>query len=275
MPIQNGAGEGRRIRIDIARFADELARRVPDLAAAEAEPVVPDGTDPARQALARVRAMAGTAAHDAAGRARRSLGRGGGRGQSLRSGRARSASTAPTGHPLEEIGRRVGAAATAAGTRAVIARLERELIESRRGPNIRVGTPSRVGGRSGYVVLVAVVGIVAALVVVVLFDPARGKERRAAIGRRVGGPRARRAARHAGPVPGPEARDREATPAVTAASDVTPIAAPAWPAGEGPIEQPLHDPVFGAHEALPEELVSTAAGGDPAGAGPVDAGPHS
>ena len=33
-----------------------------------------------------------------------------------------------------------------------------------------------------------------------------------------------------------------------------------WPAAEGLSDQPLHDPAFGAHEALPEELVGA---GDP------------
>jgi hypothetical protein len=32
---------------------------------------------------------------------------------------------------------------------------------------------------------------------------------------------------------------------------------PAWPPAEGPLEQPLDDPAFGAHEALPEDLVGT------------------
>ena len=41
-----------------------------------------------------------------------------------------------------------------------------------------------------------------------------------------------------------------------------PVAAPAWPSAEGPLDQPLDDPQFGAHEALPDDLVGAGHGSD-------------
>jgi hypothetical protein len=107
----------------------------------------------------------------------------------------------------------------------------------------------------------------------VFLDPKHGTDRRAAVGRRISGltrglsqrasarakvasDRAHGIAVERGPVDRPDA--------VVAPGDTpTPVAAPAWPSEEGPLEQPLHDPAFGAHEALPEELVSATTFADP------------
>ena len=165
-----------RIRIDATRFADELAKRLPDS----------DQFD-----IAKARETAGIAVHDAAGRARESFDQAAELIRVLRSDIARAGDEAQagdagrTGGPLDEAGQRLRAVASTTAIRALIARLERELPDTDRDRYARAFARGRAQGRSKYLAVGILAGVTTGIVAALLLEPGHGKERRDRIGGKV------------------------------------------------------------------------------------------
>jgi hypothetical protein len=252
MSILDRARGTSRLRIDASQLADELAKHLPDL-----------DVD-----LGRARASAEDAVHEAADRARHSLDRAGDRARTLRSDVAHASDRFAADNPRDDLGQRLRAAARTSGLGAVIARLERELPDTDTDRYERAYARGRVQARTKFLVVGVAAGVMTGIVAAILYDPRRGKARREAIARKLRSLAGGLSARAAGKtrLAGDRARGLAVERGLVdaAPADIAvPVAAPAWPAAEGPLDQPLHDPAFGAHEALPEELVSATAASDP------------
>jgi hypothetical protein len=163
MTILDRTGTTRRIRIDAAQLAEELAKRVPDT----------DQLD-----LAKAREAAGGVLHDATAVARESLARAGERARTLRSDVAHAGERVGADSPFDELGPRIRTVASTTAIRAIIARLERELPDTDKDRYDRAYTRGRVQARSVYLGLGIAVGIAAGVVAAALLEPRHGKERR-------------------------------------------------------------------------------------------------
>ena len=231
MTILDRARGSRRIRIDPGQLADDLAKRLPDL----------DEVD-----LGKARDAAETAISDAADLARHSIDRAGEAVRSLRS-------------DLEKTGDKVTSKDNVNG---IISRIERELPDTDKDRYVRAFERGRVQTRTRYVVLGAVAGIAAGILGVLFLDPKQGKGRRDAMALKATSVSKQVSQQVAGKVKYAQDRARGIAiergmvkPDREPVGVMEPVAAPAWPSTEGPLEQPLDDPQFGAHEALPEDLV--------------------
>ncbi len=159
-----------RIHIDATRFADELARRLPDS----------DQFD-----FTRARETAGIAVHDAAGRARESFDQAADLMRVLRSDIAHAGDKVQADGPLDEVGQRLRAVASTTAIRALIARLERELPDTDRDRYARAFARGRAQGRSKYLAVGIAAGVTTGIVAALLLEPGHGKERRDHIGSKV------------------------------------------------------------------------------------------
>ena len=159
-----------RIRIDAARFTDELAKRLPDS----------DQFD-----ISKVRETAGVAVHDAADRARESFDQATELIKELRSDIARAGDRVQADNPLDEVAQRLRAATSTTAIRALVARLERELPDTDRDRYARAFARGRAQGRSRYLVVGIAGGVAAGIVAAALLEPGHGKERRNLIGSRI------------------------------------------------------------------------------------------
>ena len=159
-----------RIRIDAARFTDELAKRLPDS----------DQFD-----ISKVRETAGVAVHDAADRARESFDQATELIRELRSDIARAGDRVQADNPLDEVAQRLRAATSTTAIRALVARLERELPDTDRDRYARAFARGRAQGRSRYLVVGIAGGVAAGIVAAALLEPGHGKERRNLIGSRI------------------------------------------------------------------------------------------
>lgn len=156
---------GNRIRIDANQFADELAKRLPD--------------------VDKTRDHAANAVHDAVDQARHQFDRAAEIAKVIRGDIAHSADKVVTAdNPIDEIGQRIRAVASTTAVRALIARLEKELPEVDRDKYHRAYMRGRTQARSRYLVAGLVAGIGAGAVAAILLDPKHGKERREAIARK-------------------------------------------------------------------------------------------
>ena len=171
MTILDRARDTGRIRIDAARFADELARRLPDV-----EPFD----------IAKARETAGIAVHDAADRARESFDQAAELVRVLRSDIAHAGDNVQADGPLDEVGQRLRAVASTTAIRALIARLERELPDTDRDRYARAFARGRAQGRSKYLAVGIAAGVTTGIVAALLLEPGHGKERRDRIGSKVG-----------------------------------------------------------------------------------------
>ena len=170
MTILDRAPDIGSIRIDAARFADELARRLPDA----------DQFD-----ITKARETAGIAVHDAADRARESFDQAAELVRVLRSDIAHAGDKVQADDPLDEVGQRLRAVASTTAIRALIARLERELPDTDRDRYARAFARGRAQGRSKYLAVGIAAGVTAGIVAALLLEPGHGKERRDRIGRKV------------------------------------------------------------------------------------------
>lgn len=170
MTILDRAQDTGRIRIDTARFTDELARRLPDA----------DQFD-----ITRARETAGTAVHDAADRARESFDHAAELVRVLRGDIAHAGDKVQADGPLDEVGQRLRAVASTTAIRALVARLERELPDTDRDRYARAFARGRAQGRSKYLALGIAAGVTAGIVAAALLEPGHGKERRDRIGGKV------------------------------------------------------------------------------------------
>ena len=173
MTILDRARSARRIRIDPDRFADELARHLQDIAAAN----VP----------AKARYGTAGAVRDATDTARESLDRAAGLARSLGQDLAKAGGELHLDGRLDEVGQRIRATASATALRAVIARLERELPEVDRDRYSRAYHRGRAQARSKYLVVGIAAGAIAGVVVALLLDPRHGAERRERFTRKASG----------------------------------------------------------------------------------------
>jgi gas vesicle protein len=171
MTILDRALDTDRMRIDAARFADELARRLPDA----------DQFD-----ITRARETAGIAVHDAADRARDSFDHAAELVRVLRSDIAHAGDKVQPDGPLEEVGQRLKAVAPTTAIRALIARLERELPDTDRDRYARAFARGRAQGRSRNLAIGIAAGAAVGIVAALLLEPGHGKERRDRIGRKAG-----------------------------------------------------------------------------------------
>jgi hypothetical protein len=269
---------GKRLRIDPGQFADELAKRLPDL----------DQVD-----LGKAREAAGSAISDAAEALRESLEGAGDKARSVRADVEKAADRAASDTPLDDLGQRLRGLTAGGGLRSLVSRLERELPDTDKDRYERAYERGRVQARSMFLVVGAAVGIAAGVLGAIFLDPQRGKARREEVARRLSAigrnakeqaagkarfaqDRARGMAIERGIVQ-PEG-DGSREPALSGEAtrrDPVPVmdpqAAPNWPASEGPVEQPLDRVEFGAHEALPEDAAGSAGGaetGEPADTAP-------
>lgn len=257
MTIFDRARGARRIRIDVSQLADELSKRVPDL----------DQVD-----LGKAREAAGTAVHDVADRARHSLESAGERARTLRTDLAHAGDKASGDHPLDDIGQRIRSVASSGALGTLVARLERELPDTDKDRYARAYERGRVQARTRFLLVGMIAGLAAGVAGAFLLDPTAGKARRDALVRKVSSLTSGLQRQAAGQAKFAQDRarglaierglvkpDREPVAVMdTSATMTTSVAAPAWPATEGPVAEPLDSPQFGAHEALPEELVATA-----------------
>lgn len=160
MTILDRTPDTGQLRIDATRFADELARRLPDA----------DQFD-----LNKARETAGTAVHDAAERARETFDQAAELVRDLMQADG----------PLDEVGQRLRAVASPAAIRSLIARLERELPDTDRDRYARAFARGRAQGRSKHVAVGLAAGVSAGIVAALLLEPEHGKVRRERIGRKV------------------------------------------------------------------------------------------
>ena len=167
MTILDRARDTGRIRIDAARFTDELARRLPDA----------DQFD-----IAKARETAGIAVHDAAERARESFDQAADLVRVFRSDIAHAGDKVQADGPLDEVGQRLRAVASTTAIRALIARLERELPDTDRDRYARAFARGRAQGRSRYLAVGIAAGVTTGIVAALLLEPGHGKERRDRIG---------------------------------------------------------------------------------------------
>jgi gas vesicle protein len=172
MTILDRALDTGRTRIDTARFADELAKRLPD----------GDQFD-----MTRTREAAESAVHDVADRARDSIDHAAELFKVLRSDIAHAGDKVQADNKLEEVGQRVRAVASTTAIRALIARLERELPDTDRDRYARAFARGRAQGRSKYLVVGIAAGVTTGIVAALLLEPGHGKERRDRIGDKVSG----------------------------------------------------------------------------------------
>jgi gas vesicle protein len=170
MTILDRTPDTGRLRIDATRFADELARRLPDA----------DQLD-----LTKARETAGTAVHDAAERARETFDQAAEMVRVLRSDIAHAGDKVQADGPLDEVGQRVRAVASTTAIRALIARLERELPDTDRDRYARAFARGRAQGRSKHVAVGLTAGVSAGIIAALLLEPEHGKVRRERIGRKV------------------------------------------------------------------------------------------
>jgi hypothetical protein len=170
MTILDSARDTGRIRIDTARFTDELARRLPDA----------DQFD-----ITGAREAAGIAVHDAAGRARESIDHAAELVRVFRSDIAHAGDKVQADNRLDEVAQRVRAVASPTAIRALIARLERELPDTDRDRYARAYARGRAQGRSRYLVIGIAAGVTAGVVAAALLEPRHGKDRRDRIGGKV------------------------------------------------------------------------------------------
>lgn len=170
MTILDRTPDTGRLRIDATRFADELARRLPDA----------DQFD-----LSRARETAGTAVHDAAERARETFDQAAEMVRVLRDDIAHAGDNVQVDGPLDEVGQRLRAVASTTAIRSLIARLERELPDTDRDRYARAFARGRAQGRSKHVAIGLAAGAGAGIVAALLLEPEHGKVRRERIGRRV------------------------------------------------------------------------------------------
>jgi hypothetical protein len=240
MTILDRARGTRRIRIDPAAFADDLAKRLPDL----------DQVD-----LGKARDAAESAISEAADAIRQSIEDAGDNLRGMRADAEKSAGkagdkvvdTIAVDRRLDDIGKSV---------RSLAGRVEKELPDTDKDRYVRAFERGRIQTRTRYIAVGAAAGIAAGLLGVVLSD----KERRDAATRKVNGlskqvqgkvkfaqDRARGMAIERGLIK----PDRDPVGVMDPVISGT----PPWPAAEGLSDEPLHDPAFGAHDALPEELV--------------------
>lgn len=154
----------RRNRIDPDRFAEELARHLQHVNAAN---------PPAK-------AWSGPAAgvHDATDTARESLDRAAELARSLGRDLVKAGGELHLDGRLDEVGQRIRATASATALRAVIARLERELPEMDRDRYSRAYHRGRTQARSKYLVVGIAAGTAAGIVAALLLDPRHGPQRR-------------------------------------------------------------------------------------------------
>ena len=171
MAILDRAPDVGSIRSDAARFADELAKRLPQ-------------TEPFD--IAKARETAGTAVHDAADRARESFDQAAELVRVFRSDIAHAGDRVQADNPLDEIGGRIRAVASTTAIRALIARLERELPDTDRDRYARAFARGRAQGRSRNLAIGIAAGAAAGIVAALLLEPGHGKERRDRIGRKAG-----------------------------------------------------------------------------------------
>jgi hypothetical protein len=236
MTILDRARGSRRIRIDPGQFADDLAKRLPDLEQVD---------------LGKARDAAANAISDAADLIRQSIEDAGEKAGELRSDAGKAGEKA-AGKAADDLGGRV---------RSLASLVERELPDTDKDRYMRAFERGRIQTRTRYVVVGAAAGILAGIVGVVFAD----KQRRDAAARKASElsrvvqgkvkyaqDRARGMAIERGLVE-PEP-DRDAVGVM----DLEAIATPAWPAAAGASDQPLDDPASGPHEALPDDLVGTA-----------------
>ena len=170
MTILDRTPDTGRLRIDATRFADELARRLPEA----------DQFD-----LTKARETAGTAVHDAAERARETFDQAAEMVRVLRSDIAHAGDKVQADGPLDEVGQRVRAVVSTTAIRALIARLERELPDTDRDRYARAFARGRAQGRSKHVAVGLAAGVSAGIVAALLLEPEHGKVRRERIGRKV------------------------------------------------------------------------------------------
>ena len=149
MTILDRTRDTGRIRIDATRFADELARRLPDA----------DQFD-----ITKARETAGIAVHDAADRARESFDQAAELVRVLRSDIAHAGDKVQADGPLDEVGQRLRAVASTTAIRALIARLERELPDTDRDRYARAFARGRAQGRSKYLAVGIAAGVTAGIV---------------------------------------------------------------------------------------------------------------
>ena len=251
MTILDRARGRRRIRIDPGQFADDLAKRLPDL----------DQVD-----LGKARDAAGNALTDAADLIRQSIEDAGDKARGLKSdvekagGKAgdKVVDTVAVDRRLDDLNK---------GVRSLAGRVERELPDTDKDRYIRAFERGRIQARTRYVVVGTAAGITAGILGVVFLDPNRGKERRDAVAQKVSSVTRDLSKQVQGKVKYAQDRARgmaierglvKPEPDPVGVMDPEISGTPAWPPTEGPIDQPLDDPTFGAHEALPDELVGAA-----------------
>jgi gas vesicle protein len=152
---------GSRVRIDAGQFADELAKRFPDLddTRDQAESFMSDAADNIRHGLDRAADFA----------------------RVVRGDIAHSAEKVAADNPIDEIGQRIKAVASTTAIRALVHRLEKELPEVDRDKYHRAYSRGRAQARSKYLVVGIAAGVGTGVVAALLLDPKHGPERRAAI----------------------------------------------------------------------------------------------
>lgn len=246
MTILDRARGSRRIRIDTGQFADDIAKRMPDL----------DDVD-----LGKARDAAGSAISDVIDRAGDAM-------RNLRSDIEKTGDKVPD-KPLDELGKRIRSVASKDTVDEVASRIEKSLPDTDKDRYLRAFERGRVQTRTRYVVVGAAAGITAGILGVVFLDPKQGKARRDALAQKATSVGKQVSEQVAGKVK--YAQDRARGMAIERGivkpdrgpvGVMDPVAAPAWPSTEGPLDQPLDDPQFGAHEALPEDLVGAGQGSD-------------
>jgi hypothetical protein len=231
MTILDRARGTRRIRIDPGLFADDLAKRLPDLEQVD---------------LGKARDAAASAISDAADLIRQSIEDAGDKAGTLRSDAEKAGEKAS-----EDLGNRV---------RALASRVEQELPDTDKDRYLRAFERGRIQTRTRYIVVGAIVGIAAGILGVVFAD----KQRRDAAARRLSSLSADVSRQVQGKAKYAQDRARgiaiergmvKPKPDPVGVMDPEVSGPLAWPAAEGVSEPPLDDPAFGSHEALPEELV--------------------
>jgi hypothetical protein len=170
MTILDSARDTGRIRIDTARFTDELARRLPDA----------DQFD-----MSSAREAAAIAAHDAADWVRESLDQAAELVRAFSSDIAHAGDKVQADNKLDEVAQRLRAVASPTAIRTLIARLERELPDTDRDRYARAFARGRAQGRSRYLAVGIAAGVTAGVVAAALLEPRHGKERRDRIGGKV------------------------------------------------------------------------------------------
>jgi hypothetical protein len=158
------ARSARSNRIGPDRFADELARHLQDVDAANSP--------------AKARYGPAGAVHDATDTARESLDRAAELARGLGRDLVKAGGDLHLDGRLDEVGQRIRATASASALRAVIARLERELPEMDRDRYSRAYHRGRAQARSKYLLVGIAAGATAGVVAALLLDPRHGTQRR-------------------------------------------------------------------------------------------------